>query len=223
MFNNRQEAGKLLGDKIANELLAVGLPDAEQFVIGVGRGGIMVAAQVADKLMSPLSAFAVESIKSIDEPERDIAIVSSSGLVYYDNKQSCRKGEQSYLGHQVRRLAPKARESQQLWLFRAGLENQPELRGKRVIIVEDGIITDMLSQMAVMAVRRMGASEIILAAPVISNELMAKLGTISDNVVALFTPAEPESISQLYDEDQNMDDVEVIRILTLASQRLICV
>lgn len=223
MFRSRQEAGKLLGEKIANELPPVVQPETEHFVIGVGRGGILVAGQVAEKLKSPLSAFATGYIKSIEDPERDIAVVSSAGLVCYDKPHSFVRGEQSYLGQQVRQIAPKVRECQQLWLARAGLQAEPEVGGKRVIIVEDGIITDMSCQLAVMAAMQMGAAEIILAAPVVGRELMAQLGSISDRVVALFTLPQPKDINEFYEENHAIDDFEVIKTLAVAAQHFVCV
>lgn len=218
MFINREEAGRMLGRKITDELPRCMSSQDEQIVIGLGRGGIAVAASLAQKLNSPLSVFVVESIADIKEPEKAIAAVSANGPVVYNEKTQCCQGEHSYLGHQVRELSQKTADCQKRWLATAGVNTQPDFNGKRVIIVDEVVVSDLISQAAAMNIRKLGASEIIFAAPIILKQLEDKLKTTYDAVVSLVTPEKLNSIDEFYDEFHEIGDAEVVETLNRTAE-----
>lgn len=214
MFASRQEAGRLLGEKIAEELPDYMSAIDNRFVIGISRGGILVAGPVSRKLKSPLSIFEAETMVDVERPTKELAVVSSGGLVIYNDKFKYGQGEQGYIGYQVKELAQKARESQKTVLSRAGLAIQPQLSGKRIIIVDEGINSDMMRQAAALTVRNRGAKEVILAAPVICRSSKEKLQGAYDELVALETPSRSRDCRRnLYHDCRKIDDTDVIQTL----------
>lgn len=215
MFANRQEAGRLLSEKIAADLPHYTNVDLNQYVIGVSRGGILVAAPVCTKLRSPLSIFEAETIVDAERPSKEIAAVSSCGLAIYNDKFRYGHGEQGYVGQQVKESALKARESQKAWLTKAGLEIQPRLSGKRIIIVDDGTTSDMIREAAAITIRSRGATEVVLAAPAICKPSQKRLQGAYNHLVSLETPTSVvATLRDLYCDRTRIDDADVIQMLS---------
>lgn len=214
MFANRQEAGRLLSEKIAVDLPHYTNDDLNQYVIGVSRGGILVAGPVCTKLKLPLSIFEAETIVDAERPTKEIAVVSSCGLVVYNDKFKYGHGEQGYVGQQVKESAKKARDSQKAWLISAGLEIQPRLSGKRIIIIDEGISSDMMREAAALTIRSRGATEVVLAAPTICKASKKRLQGAYDHLVSLETPATAAALRDLYRDCARIDDADVIQMLS---------
>lgn len=220
VFTNRQEAGKLLGIMIAEDLPELRHPETDQLLVGVGRGGILVAGPVARQLHSPLSAFEAETILDLGDCSCEIGAVSSSGFIVYNEDWKCQPGEHGYLGQRVRELSRKTRESQNMWLTQAGLERQPSVSGKRVIIIDDGITSDLIRQAAAITVMQLGAGEVILATPAILQKSKDKLEDLFHAVLSLTMPIEIKTIDDVYQEIQEVQDAEVIHTLMDAAVSL---
>ena len=214
MFSNRQEAGILLAEKLAEERpdLTSGSPN-QNVVIGIGAGGILVARHVSTKLRTPLTAFSAESIKDYDNPEREIAAVTSSGLVLHDESIRTATGEHCYLGHQIRSLVDRAHESQRTLLAYPGIDHWPQMTCTKVIFVDEGMLSPLIGRVAAMTVNELGATELILATPAIEKSTKQLFETVFDAVIPLTISPGLVSMEHIYSDYQPADNPQMLETL----------
>lgn len=202
MFQDRTEAGRLLATAIGAYA-----DDPTAIILGVPRGGVVVAAEVARILGLPLDVVVASKIGAPGNPEFAVGAVDADGAVML-NARAPMSGE--YI-----RAAVEERREEIDRRLRAYRGDRPALgvRDRTTIVVDDGIATGLTARAAVGYLRRHGAARIVVAAPVMPPETAEVLGTEADEVVALATPLHFSAVGQFYVDFTQTSDAEVIALL----------
>lgn len=204
-FADRRDAGRALA--VALE----GLESEQPVVLGLPRGGIPVAAEVAHHLDAPLDVLVVRKLGVPNNPEFGFGAVAERGVRIVDT-DLC-----SELGMRLSDIDRIATEQEQqvrerVNLFRAG-RSMVDVQGKTVIVVDDGLATGSTALAAVAALRAYGALRIVVAVPVGSPHAVARLRRVADEVVCLETPPDLRAIGNFYADFAQVDDQEVCSLL----------
>lgn len=206
-FQDRSDAGR----KLAQALMA--FKQANPVVLALPRGGLPVAAEVAAALAAPLDIILVRKIGLPGQPELAMgAVADGAAPVVVHNETiiaSAGISPETFEQATVRELAEIKRRRQRF------LGDQPslDLRGKTVILVDDGVATGATMMVAVEAVRRQSPRQVVVAAPVMSPEAAGSLRQMADALVSLTTPGEFGAVGYFYRDFRQLDDADVIAIL----------
>ncbi len=205
-FPDRLTAGVELGRAVRKLNLRPPL-----MVLGLPRGGVPVAYEVARALGAPLDVLVVRKVGMPGQPELAIGAVAPGGIVVHE------RGFEPYLdtlGTRFEELAKIERRELQR-RERAYRRGAPplQLAGKTVVLVDDGLATGCTMLAAVRAARTAGASEIVVATPVASDEALALVGDEADDMVVLKTPASLFAIGYWYRNFDQVSDAEVCELL----------
>ncbi len=180
-------------------------------VLAIPRGGVVVASEVARYLGAPLDIIVTRKIGAPGEPEYAVGAVTAEGEAIVDELAVKTLGiESEYIEKEAARQAAEVKD--RMRRFR-GDKPSPLLRGKTVVIVDDGIATGSTVLAAVRSVRRQRAKSVIVAAPVGPADSVAKLSSEADDVVCLETPEPFFAIGDFYSDFEQVEDEEVKRIL----------
>lgn len=180
-------------------------------VLGIPRGGVVVANEVAEALGAPLDIVVTRKIEAPGEPEYALGAVTQEGDVIVDRQAAESLGATpAYLDDQIRvkREEVKAR----MQMLRGGAP-YPELHGKVVVVVDDGIATGSSVSAAVMSVRKRGPKEVVVAVPVAPRDAVQALSDDGTEVVCLAAPGPFLAIGEFYEDFGQVEDIEVKRIL----------
>lgn len=207
-FADRKDAGRRLGRHLAE--LPVG-PDV--VVLGLPRGGVPVAAEVARALDAPLDVIVVRKIGVPFQPEVAMGAIAEGGARIVDTDLMDR------LGLGVREFASvEAREratlDERVTRLRRGREPL-DLTGRTALIVDDGIATGATASAACQAARMRGAARVIVAAPVGSSDVRREVRG-ADEVVCLHQPVSFGAVGAYYNRFDQTTDAEVDRLLGMA-------
>lgn len=206
VFADRREAGIELARMLARRRMSV-----PAIVLGLPRGGVPVAFEVAKALHAPLDVMIVRKIGMPGQPELAIGAIASGNIIVRDPHTSILIEK---LGIHFEELA--ARERTELdrreRTYRADLPPL-DLKGKTAIVVDDGLATGSTMLAAVRASRQAGASEVIAAAPVASREASALLAKETDETAFLQVPEFLYAIGEWYARFEQIQDAEVCRLL----------
>lgn len=188
------------------------LAETHPIVLGLPRGGVPVAAEVAAALGADLDVIVVRKIGAPYQPELAIGALAEGGeLVMNDELVSGGRIETVYIYKQVE--AQQAEVDRRAKLFRRG-RPALHLKGRTVIVVDDGLATGMSATAAVRAVRKLGAKRIILAVPVCAEESAESIA--ADEKVEVVCAEKPRffrAVGCFYDEFEQVTDREVIEVL----------
>lgn len=200
-FANRTAAGQALAERLRSSL------DKNVLVLGLPRGGVPVAAEVARELAAPLDVMVVRKLGMPGHEEFAVGAIASGDITVLDEPliHRLRLDEdalQAVIDNERRELA--RREA----AYR-GERAYPDLHGRRVILVDDGIATGASMRAAIRAVRQLGADYCILAVPVAPAETLDSLATEVDEVVCVSTPENFHAVGQWYIEFGQTSDAEV--------------
>ena len=205
LFSDRVDAGKKLAKALER------FKGSDVVVLGIPRGGVVVANEVAETLGAPLDVVVTRKIEAPGEPEYALGAVTQDGEVILDRKAVESLGASSeYLDDQVRKKRREVKERME------GLRSDkpyPSLEGKVVIIVDDGIATGSSVGAAVMSVRKRRPKDVIVAVPVAPRDAIEALREDGTKVVCLETPGSFLAIGEFYSDFNQVEDVEVKRIL----------
>lgn len=215
MFSNRTSAGKLLGERLSHHLLQKPISN-DLLVVGLPRGGIPVAAEVARELHCPLELIVSKKLSYPYQPEYALGAVTSDGVVVLSPEIPTDRRWQSYVEHERFILLEHTRSTELQYFDLAGCK-RVSFRGKTIIIVDDGIATGMTAMAAAKSARERGAAMVILAVPVISIEAMDTLRSYCDDIVALEVPADFRAVGAFYKDFSQTTSDEVINCLRDAS------
>jgi len=209
MFANREDAGRRLAQWFLPQA-----PAGDVIVLGLPRGGVPVAYEVAKALGAPLDVFIVRKLGSPYNPELAAGAIASGGVIVYNDDVLAMLGlsEQSLEPVLERERAELARREH---AYRAG-RAPCELRGKSVILVDDGIATGATMRAAVQAARTLGPKEVIVAAPNGSRDAVAQLKRVADRVAVLSVPEPYMGVGAWYREFPQLSDEDVVATLARA-------
>lgn len=206
-FPDRTAAGRELGAALARRSYA-----APPLVLGLPRGGVPVAWEVARALRAPLDVMIVRKVGMPGQPELAIGAIASGNIVVRDPDTL------RFLPEDADFDALAARERIELerreHAFRGG-RPPLALQGRSVILVDDGLATGSTMLAAVRAARQAGATTVIAAAPVASHEAVALLTPECDVVEFLLVPPSLDAIGLWYEDFTQTPDSEVQRLLAL--------
>ena len=205
MFQDRAEAGRRLAARLAT------YPLPRPLVLGLPRGGLPVALEVAQALGAELDVLVVRKVGAPGNPEFAIGAVGEDGVVVVDH--STRRDlrlTSEYVDHlAARELAEVDRRVQS---YRGG-SRRLGIAGRNVIVVDDGLATGSTAAAAITVVRHFGAAHVLLAVPVGSSEAVERLSAMADEVVCLETPEPFYAVGQHYRHFDQVTDDEVVAIL----------
>jgi predicted phosphoribosyltransferase len=204
-FADRREAGRFL----AAEVEALGLHDP--LIVALPRGGVPIAREIADRLGAPLAVFGVRKLAHPDQPEVAFGAIAEDGTRLISPEAARVLG---LLGGDVELVTELERAEllRRLDLYRQG-RPAPDVRGRTVVVVDDGVATGLTDAAAIRALRRLGADAIVLAVPVCSSSALELLQGDADTVVTLRIPARFRGVGDSYLDFRQVTDQEVIDAL----------
>lgn len=206
MFESRQQAGKLLTKKLSDYK-----GQKKVIVLGIPRGGVVVAKEVAQALHLFLDVIVIRKIGAPQNPELAIGAVGPSKTVYWDKELIERLGVTK--GERLKLRRDKLREQKEKEKKFRG-KKKLNLKGKTVILVDDGIATGATVLCAAMVLRKKGAKEKILTVPVIAKDTLASVIESFEDIVVLMLPKEFYAVGQFYEEFPQVSDEEVVSLLS---------
>jgi putative phosphoribosyl transferase len=204
-FRDRSDAGQ----QLAGRLMEFDLVDP--VVLGLPRGGVPVAAEIGSRLGAPLDVFVARKIGAPGHQELGVGAVAEGydGLVV--SETAWRLGlDQAQLGE----LADEVRQELQrrVRIYRRG-RTLPELAGRDVILVDDGVATGVTAEAALRALRAQRPRTLILAVPACARGAADRLTGIADEVVCVLIPRDFVSVGEWYDAFEQTTDEEVTVVL----------
>jgi putative phosphoribosyl transferase len=211
-LQNRQHAGQLL----AQELVDYTNRD-DVIVLGLPRGGVPVAYEVAMALDAPLDVFVVRKLGAPQHEELAIGALASDGISVIDRQMVAHLGiSESQIASIVERETHELVRREHLY---RGSRTFPDLTGKVVIIVDDGLATGASMRVAVEALRAKHPARVIAAAPVASGQACATLRRAADDCVCAANPEPFFGVGMWYVDFSQTTDREVIALLENAARR----
>jgi len=210
-FRDRREAGRRLADRL------VGRAWQAPVVLGMPRGGVVVAAEVAAALGAPLDVIVVRKLGCPWQPELAIGAIAEGGA-RVENRRVLE--ELAIRRADLEAVAEAEGRELERRVARYRLGRQPaSLADKTVILVDDGLATGATARAAVASIRARGAARVVLAVPVAPPDSVAELRRVADEVVALITPRDFFALGQFYADFAATSDDEVVTLLEAARGR----
>lgn len=209
-FASRQDAGRQLGEYLRQRGVTV------DWVLGLPRGGVVVAAEVARRLQRPLDVLVVRKIGHPWHREFAVGALAEPDVVIFDKATLVTVPVPR---HQLDKVV--AEEIARLQEYRSCFHGSdpPVLQDKNVLLVDDGLATGATAEAAVVSARKRGAHHVIMAAPVASMSAVERLQCAADEVLVLFVDSGFEAVGQYYDQFSQTDDDEVLALLHAATAR----
>lgn len=205
LWRDRAEAGVQLGEQLAHWRR-----DPQAWVLGLPRGGVVVAAEIARKLELPLHSWAVRKLAHPSNPELALGAIGPGGVQIWDEPFG--------------RLDPELRQrlvAEQEWELRRrqqlyGDPSVEALQGRPLIVVDDGVATGLTVRAAIQSLRAANPSRLVLAVPVIDRQVAQQLKPQVDDLVALATVDDLWAVGSWYQQFETVHDQHVISILGAA-------
>ncbi len=212
-FANRTEAGRLLAEKLVNYA-----GRADVIVLGLPRGGVPVAFEVAQRLGAPLDVFIARKLGVPGFEELAAGAIASGGVrvLNEDVMRSIPHADEAIDAVTIRETAELERREQ---IYREG-RPPPELRDRIVILVDDGLATGATMRAAVKALRERGAAKIVVAVPVGPLDTCHALEERADETICLSTPEFFQAVGQYYEDFSQTSDEDVRELLSQAAQEM---
>ena len=209
-FRDRVEAGRKLG------LALAGLRGKDVVVLGLPRGGVPVAAGVANALDAPLDVIVVRKLGVPFQPEVAMGAIGEGGARVLDRRvvSLARVTDDDLRTVEVRE---RALLESRLERYRRGRAPK-DLRGRTAVIVDDGIATGSTARVACKVARQLGAARVVLAVPVAPERAMDSLPE-ADQVLSLLSPRDFEAVGYYYRDFSPTTDEEVVHLLDAAARR----
>ena len=205
-FRDRQDAGRALAGA-----LAPWAGRSDVVVLGLPRGGVVVAKEVADALRAPLDVWVVRKLGLPDNPELAIGAIARGGVRVLNEEMIRELGVPADVLAAV--AAAEGLELERRERTYRGDQPFPDLAGKTAILVDDGFATGSTMRAAVAAVRTLAPARVVVAVPVGAAPTCAELRGIADDVVCLFSPEDFRAVGLWYEDFAQTTDDEVRELL----------
>jgi putative phosphoribosyl transferase len=205
-FHDRADAGRALAAALLAEQPGL---DASAVVLGLPRGGLPVAAEIASRLGAPLDVFCVRKLRAPEHPELAMGAVASGGVVVRNETVIARSGI-SEAEFDAAALFERA-ELERVERSYRGLRAAVLLAGRTAIAVDDGLATGASARAAVQALRARRPARIVLAVPVGAPDSLRVVG--ADAVCCVEAPRSFGAVSQYYRHFPQVSDSEVAALL----------
>lgn len=207
-FKNRQAAGQKLIPQLDKYQ-----GDSRVIILGLPRGGVVIASEIAKALKLPLDLMVTRKIGAPNNPELAIGAISEDGAKIFDeNLITAYQISQEYIDKEVAKEKKEAQRRQKAYRG----DSQPlDLKDKIVILADDGVATGATIRAAIASAKKKGALKIIVAAPVIAKEVLITLKKEADEVVYLEAPAFFSAVGEFYEDFEPVEDEEVVKRLKI--------
>lgn len=210
MFTDRVEAGRRLAPHLEH------LKGEDLIVLGLPRGGVPVALEVAEALGAPLDVIVVRKLGVPYQPELAMGAIGEGGVRVINEEVVSMAGvtPEQLTEVETRERAELERRAR---LFRGGRPGVP-LTGRTAVIVDDGIATGSTARAAAQVARALGAARVVVATPVAPTDVKGRLEADADEVIVAETPELFFAIGQFYLDFTQTSDQEVARCLQRVPQ-----
>jgi putative phosphoribosyl transferase len=212
MFADRVSAGRDLGRRLAE--LGLG---GSALVLGLPRGGVPVAGEVAAALDAPVDVLIVRKLGAPFNPELALGAIAYGGVTVYNEELLRQLDLDETALDSIRARERKELERRE----RAYRGNRPPISvaGRTIVIVDDGMATGATMHAAVVATRALSPARIVVAVPTAAIDSVQRLERVADQVVALATPEPYYGVGTWYSDFPQLNDAEVIAALAAAGER----
>lgn len=210
-FQDRKDAGQRLAEALKHH-------EGEEngIVIGLPRGGVPVAYQVAKQLKLPLDIICPRKIGAPHNPEYAIGAITETGEGEFNEYAISSLGvSKQYIEETVEKEKRVAK--QRLDAYRKGMPAR-DFKGKIVFLIDDGLATGSTMKAAIRSLRAEGAAAIILAVPVSPPDTFFEIEQMVDEAICLETPSFFQAVGQFYEHFGQTSDEEVIELLKLSNE-----
>ncbi len=210
-FRDRRDAGRRLADEVARLRLD------DPLVLGLPRGGVPVAAEVAERLGAPLDVLLVRKVGAPGNPEYGLGAVGEGGVeILHDEAMRRLAVDRHDLEPTIERERRELEQRLQRW---RGSTRSLTASGRTVVLVDDGIATGVSATAAIQVLRHVGVATLVLAVPVAPPETVHRMRREVDELVALETPRDFMAVGTFYDDFRQVTDDEVTQLLAAAHDR----
>lgn len=209
-FRDRRDAGRRLAEELRR------FEESQPLVLALPRGGVPVAYEVAHRLHAPLDVTIVRKLGAPRHPELAMGAMAHGGAVVLNGEilKLLHVSEAELKAEVTRQSAELVRRTA---LYRGGTA-APDVRGRTVLVIDDGLATGATMQVAVQALRQARPARVVVAAPVAAPEACQLLATVADEVVCAETPADFRAVGMWYQDFEQTTDSEVIQLLAAARE-----
>jgi putative phosphoribosyl transferase len=207
-FRSRVEAGKLLASKLTKY---ANRPDV--LVLGIPRGGVTVAFEVAKVLNAPLDICLARNLGVPGHPELAMGAIAAGGVQVLDDDVL---GWLRISGHTIGEVATQElQELQRRDQVYRGSRSQPQIHNRSIILVDDGLATGSMMRAAIEILKPLQPQQIVIAVPVAPLDTFNELKAEVDEIVCLMTPESLGSIGLWYEDFDRTTDAEVCELLAM--------
>jgi predicted phosphoribosyltransferase len=206
-FRDREEAGRELGERLAEQYRS----RDDVLVLALPRGGVAIGREVADMLDAPLDVLVVRKLGFPGQDELAMGAIASGGARVLNEALLEQAGlPPDRVDAVVERELQELRRREQLY---RGSQPAPNVAGKTVIVVDDGLATGSTMLAAVQALRSQASARIVVAVPTAPPQTCAALEEVADEVVCLRQPYPFYAVGLSYEDFSEVGDEEVRRLL----------
>lgn len=210
-FRDRSDAGRQLARRLRH------IDFHDPVVLALPRGGVPVAFEVAGEIDAPLEVFVARKIGAPNHPEFGIGAIAEGGdVVASDRAIDALHLTPAMFDELVRE---EEREVQRRVAHYRAERPLPDLRGRDVILVDDGLATGVTAEAALRAIRAVGPRRVILAVPTCAADTAARLSHLADEVVYVISSRNFAAVGAWYENFGQTSDTEVIDLLRRAAER----
>ena len=212
VFTDREDAGVQLGAALKQQPVS-----EDVLVLGLPRGGVPVALEVAKALDAPMDVLVVRKLGAPFNPELAVGAIAWGGVTVYNERLLAQLGltEQDIERMRQREQAELARREKKY----RGDRPFPDVKDKAVILVDDGIATGATMEAAVEAIRLLGPASVVVAVPTAARDSAARLARRADTVVALSTPEPYVAVGAWFQRFGQVPEDEVEKLLSEGEKR----
>jgi putative phosphoribosyl transferase len=203
-FASRQDAGQKLGRRLLHEAVEADV------ILGLPRGGVIVAAEVAHALQRPLDVLIVRKIGHPLHREFAVGALAENDIVLLDEKTI---GTHEMTRAKLAEIIQEEEERLQEYQLKFHQGARPDISGKSVVLVDDGLATGATMEAAVLSAKKQSVRKITVAVPVGSTNSLAKLERVADAVVCLIDDPAFGAVGAYYEEFSQTSDEEVLELL----------